>query len=111
MRMMGGKREKDAQRVLNEPYGGEVTPSEEVGAGRDEEGKENAPELPDDGISSVFERVGELHLEITAVVVVCGRFLVLWRHGGDGNGWLRGDLGEARVIRLRHVRRTRSRLA
>ena len=108
---MAGKRERDVQRVLNEPYGGEVTPSEEVDAGRDEERKDNSPELPDNGISSIFERVGELHLKVTTVVVVCGGFLVLWRHGGDGNGWLRGDLGEARVIRLRHVRRTRSRLA
>ena len=68
--MMAGKRERDVQRVLNEPYGGEVTPSEEVDAGRDEEGKDNSPELPDNGISSIFERVGQLNLEIAAIVVV-----------------------------------------
>jgi hypothetical protein len=38
----------------------------------DKVGKENIPELPDDRVPSIFEQVGELHLEITAVVVFYG---------------------------------------
>ena len=44
----------------------------EIGAGREEEKKGNIPELPKDGISSVFEQVGGLDLQIAAIVVVCG---------------------------------------
>jgi len=36
------------------------------------EEKENRPEFPEDGISAILEQVRGLHLEITAVVVVCG---------------------------------------
>jgi len=37
-----------------------------------EEKEENTPELPKDGVSSIFEQVGGLNLQIAAVVVVCG---------------------------------------
>jgi len=43
-------------RFGDEPDGGKVAPTE----------------LPADGISSIFELVGGLDLQITAVVVVCG---------------------------------------
>lgn len=39
--------------------------------------------LPYDSISSVFEDIGKFDLEISAVIVVCGGFFVLWRHGGE----------------------------
>jgi len=43
----------------------------EIGAGRGRRG-EDVPELPHDGVPSIFEQVGQSHLEITAIVVVCG---------------------------------------
>jgi hypothetical protein len=42
----------------------------------------DSPKLPYDGISSIFERIGDFDLKISAIIVVCGGFLILWRHGG-----------------------------
>ncbi len=44
--------------------------------------KADLPKLPYDGISSIFESIGNFYREITAIIVVCGGFLILWRHGG-----------------------------
>lgn len=42
----------------------------------------DAPKLPYDSISTIFERIGDFYLEISAIVVVCRGFLVLRRHRG-----------------------------
>jgi hypothetical protein len=69
----GERRErKDGHRVGDEPDGGKVAPTVAKLARAEREEKENIPELPADGISSIFELVGGLDLQITAVVVVCG---------------------------------------
>jgi hypothetical protein len=71
------------QRVFHEPDGGKMAPSK----------------LPYDSISTIFENIGDFYLEITAVIVVCRGFLVLWRHGGRRQ---EGKVNEATQI-LNHV--------
>jgi hypothetical protein len=59
----------------------------------------NSPKLPYDRISSIFETICDFYLEVSAIIVVCRGFLILWRHGGRRQ---EGKANEATQI-LNHV--------
>ncbi len=75
-----------AQGVFYKPDSGKMAPSEgktyEANLRAMEWRERNLPKLPYDSVSYVFEKVADFNLEITAIIVVCRRLLVFWRHGG-----------------------------